>query len=424
MTDFAINPLFYDPDWKRLPEPDVAGDFQLAEVSRRNEWIVKLKFQQDGNAHTGTGFYLNIPEAAFNVIVTAGHNLISGEKSESKGLKVLKPSKESAEKEEEEEISKIFISKSYKDNPTSDNAINDYGVILTKKAEGVNTAKGFGFSLKLGHEQLKGRPLEVSGYRVGSVAGKPIVSSGNCVRSRPGQIEYKVETEPGLSGSPVYLPFKGHEVAVAIHHGKKRYAIGTQIDERVLCDILHFAGVGYKGKSLKVEHKDAHKLGMYLRFSEHREFGKVRLGSDGLDTTFDIFPGYSPASSGGCQESLYIFRFNHPKDWPERRKDEKWVLWDVACHTVALKKHVQEFCFVKIVKKNKRPDSTFNVVLPITAEVLLELRMQANEITEEDIELGIRETSEISFEKHAKNMPIKKNPIKGKTDQFKDFRFE
>ncbi|KAK6354004.1 hypothetical protein TWF730_008424 [Orbilia blumenaviensis] len=415
MIDATLNPLFYDPDWKRLPEPEVAGDFHFAQTNRRNEWIVKLEFQQGGNTHTGTGFYLNIPGTAFNVIVTAGHNLINDKGSESKNLKILRPDNESTD----EEICKIFISESYKRNPTPKNAKNDYGVILTNRGKGITTTKGFGFSLKLSHEQLKGRSLDVSGYRVGSVAGQPVVSSGNCVYTRRGQIEYKVDTEPGLSGSPVYLPFKGHEVAIAVHHGQQRYAIGTHLDERVLCDIFRFVGVGHEGKCLKVEHKDAHRLGMYLRFSEHREFGTVRLGKDGLDTTFDIFPGYSPPSSGECREPLYLFRFNHPESWPEEREEEKWVLWDAASDTVALTEHIQEFCFVKLVKKNKKPDSTFNVVLPITGEGLVELRMQANEITELDIELGFRETSEISFEEHIKGKPIKGNP-----GQFKDFQFE
>ncbi|KAK6501951.1 hypothetical protein TWF481_009769 [Arthrobotrys musiformis] len=387
--------------------PEIGGGFRFTQVNLRNEWIVKLVFEQEDYRRTGTGFYLNIPEIAFNVIVTAGHNLIDEKGSESKNLKILN------ENFAEEEISGIFISESYKKNPSSENVKNDYGVILTKKGDGINTSKGFGFSLKLGHEQLKGRSLEVSGYRARSAPGQPDMSSGNYIRSRPGQIEYEVMSEPGFGGSPVYLPFKGHEVAIAIHHGRRKYAIGTHLDERVLCDIFRFVGIGYEGKSLKVEHKDAHKLGMYLRFSGYCGFGRVRLGRDGLDTTFDIFLGYSPASSGG--EPLYVFRFNHPPNWPEERKDEKWVLWDVTSDTVTLTEHIQEFCFVQLIKKNKRKlDSIFNVVLPITGKDLVELRMQANEITEQDIELGVRETSEISFERH----------VRGKPARFKDFRFE
>ncbi|KAF3928332.1 hypothetical protein AA313_de0209995 [Arthrobotrys entomopaga] len=211
----TLSPLFHDPDWNRLPESEAVGGFQFTQTSRRNEWIVKLKFQQEGNTFYGTGFYLNIPDTTSNVIVTAGHNLISGNKFEtfeSKNIEILQPNGNSTN----EKITGVFIAESYRQDPSSKNAKNDYGAIITERSEGVTTAKGFGFSLKLGHEELRGRPLEVVGYRVGSIPGLPDTSSGHCVRSWPGQIEYEVTTEKGFSGSPVFLPCKGHEVAVAI----------------------------------------------------------------------------------------------------------------------------------------------------------------------------------------------------------------
>ncbi|KAK6538243.1 hypothetical protein TWF694_011122 [Orbilia ellipsospora] len=211
MADFTLSPLFNDPDWKRLPEPEVVGGFKFAQASRRNEWIVKLKFQQEGNTFYGTGFYLNIPEVTSNVIVTSGHNLINENGALSENIEILKPKGEPAE-----EISEVFIPESYKQDPTTRNIKNDYGVITTKRNKGADEAKGFGFSLKLGHEELRGRPLEVSGYRIESHPGRPATSSGHCVRSWQGQIEYEVITEKGLSGSPVYLPLKGHEVAIGI----------------------------------------------------------------------------------------------------------------------------------------------------------------------------------------------------------------
>ncbi|KAK6523360.1 hypothetical protein TWF281_001340 [Arthrobotrys megalospora] len=421
MADFTLSPLFYDPGWNRLPEPEGTEGLQFTQASRRNEWIVKLKFQREGNTFYGTGFYLNIPDTTSDVIVTAGHNLIGENGVYSENIEILGQNEESTKVEKSE----VFIPESYKRDPTSKNSKNDYGAITTKRGGGANTSKGFGFSLKLGHKQLRGRPLEVSGYRIGSKPGQPDTSSGYCTRSWPSQIEYEVTTEKGLSGSPVYLACKGHEVAIAIHHGQKKKARGTHLDERVLCDIFRFLRVGHEGKSLKVVpdeskrikevHKDARRLGMYLRFSGHGEFGRVHLGSEGLDTTFDIFPGYSPAS-GESKDPLYVFRFNHPPSWPEENdKKEKWVLWDATNDTVTLTEHLREFCFVKFVKKNtKKSDSPFRVVLPITGRDMVELRMQAAEITPQDIELGIRETAGISFEKH----------MKGKFAEFNDFRFE
>ncbi|KAK6504691.1 hypothetical protein TWF481_006630 [Arthrobotrys musiformis] len=427
MIDSTLSPLFYDAGWNKRPDPGVAGGLKFAKVGRRNEWIVKLQFQQGGKTSTGTGFYLNVPDMKSNIILTAGHNLIDEKGNESKNLEILRPKGSSTK---EEIIGKFYIPKSYRENPTAKNAINDYGAIITKRGEGVDTAKGFGFSLKTGGENLKGRPLEVSGYRGESDPGEPHTSSGHCLRSLPDQIEYEVMTEPGLSGSPVYLPYKGHDVAVAIHHGhKKGKAIGTRLDERVLCDIFRFAGVGHEGKSLKVVHPKAHSLGMYLRFSGSGEFGRVRLGRDGLDTTFDIFPGYSPASGEAkAPGPLYLFRFKHPPSWPKGRGEkEKWVLWDAANDTVGLTEHLREFCFVQLVKpkpkKTKpglavpKPDSSFNFVVPIKGpkgDELVELRMQKTDITQQDIELGLRETSELGFESHAQGRPV----------MFKDFQFE
>ncbi|KAK6499519.1 hypothetical protein TWF506_004149 [Arthrobotrys conoides] len=410
MIDFTLSPIFYDPDWSRQPETEAAGGLQFTQVNRRNDWIVKLQFQQAGKTFYGTGFYLNIPDTKFNVVVTAGHNLINEEKVLSENIEIQEPNGKSIKVE----TSDVFISESYQKNPNAKNAQNDYGAILTKR-EGVDSAKGFGFSLKFRHEELMGLPLGVTGYRIGSDPGEPDTSSGFCTRAWPDQVEYEVTTEKGFSGSPVYLPCKGHDVAIAIHHGQKKKAIGTRLNEKVLCDIFRFSRVGYENKSLQVVHNDAHSLGMYLRFSGHGEFGRVRLGRDGLDTMFDIFPGYSPAS-GESKDPLYVFRFKHPPRWPEERsRDEKWVLWDATNDSVTLTEHLREFCFVKFVKKNtKRVDSPFAVVLPVKGKDLVELRMQATELTPDDIELGIRETSEISFEKH----------MKGRSAKFNYFRFD
>ncbi|KAF3272377.1 hypothetical protein TWF970_010099 [Orbilia oligospora] len=401
----TLSPLFYDPDWNRQPEPGPTGGLELIQIDRRNEWIVKLKFTQAGKPSTGTGFYLNVPDTKSHVIVTAGHNLINENKDLSQNIEILKPDGKSIEVK----ASDVFISKSYERNPTARNAENDYGVILTKRDEDISKNKGFGFSLMFRHEDLIGRVLEVSGYQADSEAGQPKMSSGLCARSWSDLVEYEIKTEQGLSGSPVYLPCRGHEAVIAIHHGQKKRPTGTRLNEKVLCDIFRFAKVGYKGKSLKVAHKQANDMGIYLRLPGHSDFGKVRLGKEGLDTAFDIFPGYSPVS-GGPEEPLYVFRFIHPPGWPERRNEEKWVLWDASDDTVALTEHLQEFCFVKLEKgKDKGENAPFGVVLPIKGDDLVELRMQVTEITPGDIKLGVRESSEISFDRHFENKVFKFN---------------
>src|SRR4051812_35121007 len=95
-----------------------------------------------GKTFYGTGFYLNIPDTTSNVIVTAGHNLINENRVLSEDIEILKLNGESINVE----TSEVFIPESYKQDPSSENAENDYGAIITKRGEGVDTAKGFGFS--------------------------------------------------------------------------------------------------------------------------------------------------------------------------------------------------------------------------------------------------------------------------------------
>ena len=110
----------------------------------------------------------------------------------------------------------IFVSVSYKKTPNHSNAENDYGAILIRKETDSSPPRGFGFALKLGHDNLRKNNMDLSGYRVGSTPGQPVTSTGRCIGCRENQLEYEIQTEKGLSGSPVFMPYKGHETAIAI----------------------------------------------------------------------------------------------------------------------------------------------------------------------------------------------------------------
>lgn len=89
---------------------------------------------------------------------------------------------------------------------------------------------------------------------------------------------------------------------------------GTRLNETVLETIFDWVGVGYKNKSLKaflppnVPSKD-----LYLRFLPEPDQPNawVRVGSEGLDTRFDILPAYAPTSALD-NSPLYAFRFRFP----------------------------------------------------------------------------------------------------------------
>lgn len=100
--------------------------------------------------------------------------------------------------------------------PLDTNTENDYGAILVPKNINNPSARGFGFALKLGHDDLCGNELSISGYRLETEPGRPVTSTGECIGCRENQLEYRVQTEKGLSGSPVITAYKGHDTAIAI----------------------------------------------------------------------------------------------------------------------------------------------------------------------------------------------------------------
>lgn len=109
----------------------------------------------------------------------------------------------------------FFISAAYRNNPTHESAEFDYGAIFVPKLK-KSDVRGFGFALKLGHDNLQKKDLAISGYRAKTPQGHPVISTGSCMGCWENQLEYKVNTEQGLSGSPVYMPYRGHEAVVAI----------------------------------------------------------------------------------------------------------------------------------------------------------------------------------------------------------------
>jgi V8-like Glu-specific endopeptidase len=99
--------------------------------------------------------------------------------------------------------------------PGESNAVNDYGVILVKK-DPTNPRPGFGFSLKHAFQDVK-EELHVYGFRAED--DLPSYSSGKCFNWFENQLWYEAQTSKGMSGSPVFIAYKGKETAVAIQYG-------------------------------------------------------------------------------------------------------------------------------------------------------------------------------------------------------------
>ncbi|OJJ46600.1 hypothetical protein ASPZODRAFT_16354 [Penicilliopsis zonata CBS 506.65] len=418
MSTFVLDPVFYDIDWDRLPQVEDHGGLHFSHTQKIYDWIVQLEFEQQGNTSYGTGFYINIPGTKMHVILTAAHNLISKGGQLSKNLRVRgKNSSEFAPKD-----SNIFISQAYRRDPKAGKAENDYGAILVQSSQS-GQARGFGFALNLRDDRLCNSKMQVVGYLVDSTLEDPTESSGPCVVCQPNELRYDVSTEKGLSGSPVFIPYKGHETVVAIHNNaprpRQKGSRGARLSEPTLREIFGWAQVGYTDKALRVlQLKPAFGQDMYLRLAPEEEYACVRLGRDGLDTSFDIFPAYAPASAVE-NHPLHVFRFRPPEDWPRMNNKQLWVLWDIMQKAVSLTTTLQDYCFVRIVnasdrkvqKKNGGEEGVHIVLVNPMGDMgeLVELRMGDSMIKAEDIEMGDVETHEVSFEKHRRGKKAKYN---------------
>ncbi|KAK5995168.1 hypothetical protein PT974_03565 [Cladobotryum mycophilum] len=207
-SGFELNPELYDVAWDRLPRAEERGGLQFSQNQTRSEWIVKLKFMQ-GDERSGTGFYVNIPDTEYHVLMTAGHNLIDKKGDLSTNIEIHPPPAVTSSSDW-----KVLISPSYKEHPEVSNPDVDWGVILIPRKD--ESPRGFGFSLKLAYDDLYNEELTVGGYREATAAGTPDISTGCCLASRPDHLEYDVATQKGLSGSPVFIAYKGHDTAICI----------------------------------------------------------------------------------------------------------------------------------------------------------------------------------------------------------------
>ncbi|EGD87058.1 hypothetical protein H112_05580 [Trichophyton rubrum D6] len=423
-SSLRLDPDLFDPSWVALPnDKGATGGLSFASTQIRNNWIVRLDFRQNsapkGEKSHGTGFYVNIPDTKAHVILTAAHNLVDNQKKPSQDLQFYDPLQGAIIKPGDLEI---FIPPSYLSRPRTE---TDFGAIRVPTSTSV--PRGFGFALKLAEESLRDKTLQICGFPSDCPRPEPSTSSGDCKRWNRNRLEYQIATAKGLSGAPVFMPFKGHDTVIGIHtNGSDLHrgnSKGCRLSETVLEQIFHWLGVSHEEKTLRVfPSKDAPPEGLYLRFPPFEEHGWVRLGEKGLETTFDIFPAYAPTSNL-TGKPTYVFRFRHPRGWPQSREKQRWVLWDYVRQVVTLTDKLEDCCFPYLVriepKKNskKKPTNsseTFRIVLerkdpgnPADIGQLVEFRMANFLLKEEDIEMEEMDTPEVGFMKHYINKPAK-----------------
>jgi len=124
--------------------------------------------------------------------------------------------------------SDFFLSESYEKTPKPSNKANDWGVIFTKKTAGVRL--GFGFSLLFGIDlkgaERKQSPLDkiladgeliLGGYTDANSDSLTLQMGKGSMKARNlDQLAYKLSTQRGLSGSPIFTTYNGFETVVAV----------------------------------------------------------------------------------------------------------------------------------------------------------------------------------------------------------------
>ncbi|KAJ5400298.1 hypothetical protein N7465_010787 [Penicillium sp. CMV-2018d] len=446
--DFHLNPLVWDPSRSRLPEKEETGGLTKAQARARENWVVRLRFRQENDAkeRVGTGFFLNIPGAKSYIILTAGHNLVDKGGNRSMDLQIDRHQHSKAFEPTENQV---FICPSYHGQHDPD---HDYGAILIprefNKVEPQSLAKpkatkkfeeprptdpdlGFGFALNLGHEELHKKKLELSGYypreKKGRSNSEPQQSnekelepldtfSGDCLIAEDGHLEYKIDTFQGLSGSPIFMPYNRHETVVAIHNNgstrRGRGSSGARLNASVFKQIFQWAGLIQHHKALKADpekkQEDPHPDPLYLHFLPNEDYAWVHWGEEGLNTAFDVFPAYASTPLAPAT-MLHVFQHRPPSDWPEDRKMQQWVLWDVMTQGVTLTDTLQRFCFVEL-KQSKR-GKMFSVVVKANDDgvnqALLGLVLNGDELTNSDRQMGTYDGAGASLDGYISGKKVK-----------------
>ena len=236
------NELWAHPDWARqdgLREDDDDDDDQdpslnYFDMDAINDWVVKLAFEKVINDQieflTGSGFFLNLPNINQHVILTAAHNLISNG-IRTHNLKVIynNPFKIDPHNSDKiifaDDTKPAIIEISINNTDQSDNVHIcrnyymgtqwNYAVICIPRTS--EDPRGFSFSLKFGPNKLFNGNVLVSGFKGTMMKTlRPFTCSASNMAYQKQCFAYQVETEVGMSGSPVWVEYKGYPTVVAV----------------------------------------------------------------------------------------------------------------------------------------------------------------------------------------------------------------
>ena len=235
------NELWAHPDWARQDglqennddDNDQGTGLNYLDMDVINDWVVKLTFEKVINSRieclTGSGFFLNLPNINQYVVLTAAHNLISNG-IRTQNLKVIynnpfqiNPTNDKVIFADDKKPAIIEIPVDNTDQ--SDNihictnyhlgTLWDYAVICLPRTS--KDPRGFGFSLKFAHKNSFNGNVHVSGFKgtmMKTLRPSTCSASNMCFGNHV--IGYQAKTEAGMSGSPVWVEYKGYPTVIGV----------------------------------------------------------------------------------------------------------------------------------------------------------------------------------------------------------------
>ncbi|KIY45975.1 hypothetical protein FISHEDRAFT_60815 [Fistulina hepatica ATCC 64428] len=319
-----------DPSWDDDAEYTVPPGLIYVDVLAMRGWSVKFTFMKDGKEKTGSGFFVDIDLPTDYVILTAAHNLWSLESdTPSTDIKIEYPSSTGSGIESytiaQQTQDSVYVNKPYHEKSSQQRGEPevDYGFLRIPRKPG-EPRRGFGLSLKLAYADFFTGDMHIQGFQDKSKPGQPIQSSGACVECYPARVEYSIKTQPGISGSVVWVEFAGSPFAVAIHNNGPEYAgggsRGARITEAMMREVFKWLGDAKLKENVRLQVVDLRRQarpgqpslappnGLFLSFETSFGFGRVRLGTG---TSFDLIP----AQLLNGPEELYVLKAHASGKW-------------------------------------------------------------------------------------------------------------
>ncbi|KAH7112508.1 hypothetical protein B0J11DRAFT_597879 [Dendryphion nanum] len=249
----------------------------------------------------GTGFLVNIPFTKKYCVITAGHNVARPNEGRANRVEVSFPGGFTFTAQ----ASELFVSRVYGAKPTlSDgdpSSLSDYALIAVDRAKHAPPQSPLG-GCSLSILPSRSELLHTGGTVYGYNPSAGIQSKETSPFLRPVKadvLEYEKNTQPGVSGGPIFVSYKAgnmrREAAIGIHnyHGR-----ATRITMTVMLEILSW--IDDYGVMRTFE--DANRPGVYFQSTTGTSPRLVGRPGPSPNAVFKLVPVYIAKESSGDEE--------------------------------------------------------------------------------------------------------------------------